>query len=154
MSGQRNAGTLDLLTVPQSTPLDVPSSDITLPEAGVYELTADLLFIASWNFTGRHVAAIVAQWFNVTTGTNVPGSNRWWVHDDPGGSVGAVGLASVWENVVVRALVSVTVPTTFRLRGIRGTGNGSAATTANVQHAIQQNGGASQNLIVWRKLAD
>ncbi|MEU1180647.1 hypothetical protein ABZ464_23905 [Streptomyces sp. NPDC005820] len=80
-------------------------------------------------------------------------SSRWWVHDDPGGNVGLVGLASVWENVTCRGLVTVAGPTTFRIRGIRGTGNGAASTTANVQHHIQNNGGSSPNLLVWRKLS-
>ncbi|MER6557886.1 hypothetical protein ABT300_08985 [Streptomyces sp. NPDC001027] len=69
-----------------------------------------------------------ALWFNTTTNAFVPGSPRWvLLHDEPGTVNPETGLKSIGGNAVCEGFVTITAPTTYEIRGLRGTGDGSGA---------------------------
>ncbi|MFI7467431.1 hypothetical protein [Nonomuraea sp. NPDC049646] len=151
--GSRIAGMADLRTSALGVAVTLPNSQVVLPEAGVYRLTAHLFGLATWNFNGRHIASISAYWFNTATNALVNGSSRWvLLHDEPGTVNGATGLKSIGGNAVSEAFVTVTAPTTFEIRGLRGTGDGGTQANANLQHYLTS--GIPQQGIMWQKVSD
>lgn len=149
-SGQAVGGTLDLRTPALGTFLDLPGSDITLPEAGRYELSADLQTSTQWSAAGRQIAGVIARFFNVTAGAAVADSQRsiGW-EDTPTGVANRV----VYANGTLHALVTVTGPTVFRVQGARGYGAGNVPSNGNTTNHIMATA-ASRNLVVWRKISD
>jgi hypothetical protein len=151
--GSRIAGMADLRTSAIGQQVVLPSSQVLLPEPGVYRLTAHLFALATWNFNGRHIASITALWFNTATNQFVPGSPRWVIlHDEPGTVNPATGLKSIGGNAVCEGFVTITAPTTFEIRGLRATGDGQTQANANLQHYLTS--GISQQGIMWQKVSD
>jgi hypothetical protein len=151
--GFRNAGMADLRTSAQGQQVVLPNSQALLPEPGVYRLTAHVFGLATWNFNGRHIASMSALWFNTATNAFVPGSPRWVIlHDEPGTVNPETGLKSIGGNAVCEGFVTITAPTTYEIRGLRGTGDGSALANANLQHYLT--GGIPQQGIMWQKVSD
>lgn len=149
--GSRIAGMADLRTSVAAVVL--PNSQVVLPEAGVYRLTAHLFGLATWNFNGRHIASISAFWFNTTTNALVNGSSRWvLLHDQPGTVNPETGLKSLGGNAVAEQYVTITAPTTFEIRALRGTGDGGTQANANLQHYLTT--GIPQQAILWQKVSD
>ena len=127
----------------------LPNSQVLLPEPGVYRLTAHLFGIATWNFNGRHIASITALWINTTTNASSPGPRR-CLHDEPGTVNPETGLKSIGGNAVCEGFVTITAPTTFEIRALRGTGDDTLA-NANLQHYLT--GGIPQQGL-WQKVSD
>ncbi|MFI1703049.1 hypothetical protein [Streptomyces griseoruber] len=151
--GSRIAGMADLRTSGLGVQVTVPNSQVLLPEAGVYRLTAHLFGLATWNFNGRHIASISAFWFNTATNALVNGSSRWvLLHDEPGTVNAATGLKSIGGNAVSEAFVTITAPTTFEIHALRGTGDGGTQANANLQHYLTT--GIPQQGILWEKVSD
>jgi hypothetical protein len=151
--GTRNAGQADLRTSALGQQVVLPNSQVLLPEPGVYRLTAHLFGIATWNFNGRHIASISALWFNTTTNAFVPGSPRWvLLHDAPGRVSPETGLKSIGGNAVCEGVVTITAPTSYEIRALRGTGDAGTQANANLQHYLT--GGIPQQGIFWQKVSD
>lgn len=151
--GSRAAGMADLRTSALGEAVPLPNSEVSLPEPGVYRLTAHLFALATWNFDGRHIASISAQWYNTATDAAVPGSARWVIlHDEPGTLNPETNLKSIGGSSVAEAFVTIAAPTTFGIRGYRATADGGAQANANIQHFLT--GGFGNQQIMWQKVAD
>jgi hypothetical protein len=151
--GSRIAGMADLRTSALGQQVPLPNSQVVLPEAGVYRLTAHLFGLATWNFNGRHIASISALWVNTATNAFIPGSPRWvLLHDEPGTVNPATGLKSIGGNAVCEGFVTISAPTTFEIRALRGTGDGGTQANANLQHYLTT--GIPQQGILWQKVSD
>ncbi|MEU0061618.1 hypothetical protein [Streptomyces sp. NPDC006334] len=151
--GSRIAGMADLRTSAIGQQVTLPNSQVLLPEPGVYRLTAHVFGLATWNFNGRHIASMSALWFNTTTNAFVPGSPRWvLLHDEPGTVNPATGLKSIGGNAVCEGFVTITAPTTYEIRGLRGTADGGTQANANLQHYLTS--GIPQQGIMWQKVSD
>lgn len=151
--GSRTAGVADLRTSAIGQQVPLPNSQVLLPEAGVYRLTAHLFGLATWNFNGRHIASVSAFWFNLATNAFVNGSQRWvLLHDEPGTVNPETGLKSIGGDAVSEAFVTVTAPTTFEIRGLRGTADAGTQANANLQHYL--GAGLTQQGILWQKVSD
>lgn len=148
--GQALGGTLDLRAPALGTFLDLPSSDVVLPERGTYELTADIHLFTQWSAAGRQIGGIIVRFFNATAGAAVATSQRsiGW-EDTPNGIAGRV--ASVEGSTSAR--VTITTPTTFRVQGARGFGAGNVPSNGNTSQHIMPLA-ASPNLVLWRRISD
>jgi hypothetical protein len=112
VSGQA-AGALSLEAAPANTWTPVPGAQLVLPEAGVYELVADVQGSIGWG-VGVANAIIDAHLFDVTAGVEVPTSARRVILFT---DTAAEGTNGIQANASASALYQVAGPATIRVEG-------------------------------------
>lgn len=119
---------LDLLPAASGAWLPVPGAEITLPEAGIYEL--DYSAAGAVNIIGPAGggAVVSARLFDTTASAEVPMSNT----RVAGAALGSASSTSVQGAGSRRVFVTVTGPTTIRLEGMKAVTNGTPASFTGI----------------------
>ncbi|MDX3067815.1 hypothetical protein PV518_37615 [Streptomyces sp. ND04-05B] len=112
VSGQAS-GALSLEPAPANTWTPVPGATLLLPEAGIYELVADVQGSIGWG-GGVTNAIIDAHLFDVTAGVEVPTSARRVILFT---DTSAEGTNGIQANASASALYQVAAPATIRVEG-------------------------------------
>ena len=112
VSGQ-TSGAVGLDSAPANTWVPVTGANLLLPEAGVYEVIADVQGSIGWA-AGVGNAIIDARVFDVTAGTQVPLSARRIILFTDQTATGTTGIQS---NASASALYQVPGPTAIRVEG-------------------------------------
>lgn len=103
--GQAVATTTNLNAIPSGTWVEVTNAQITLPQAGTYMISADVITSVDTSSGGN--TSISARLFNVTDGTMVPNTLRILSQ--------SINYASGNHTAPVTTYITVTGPTTIRL---------------------------------------
>ncbi|MEU0181413.1 hypothetical protein ABZ312_09510 [Streptomyces sp. NPDC006207] len=119
VSGQ-TSGVVALDGAPANTWVPVTGAQLVLPEAGVYEVVADVQGSIAWG-AGVTNAIIDAQIFNVTAGAAIPLSARRIILFTDQNATGTNGIQA---NASAGALYQVAGPTTIRVEGSWRTDSG------------------------------
>ncbi|CAL9613176.1 hypothetical protein SUDANB1_05670 [Streptomyces sp. enrichment culture] len=119
VSGQ-TSGAVSLDGAAANTWTPVTGAQLVLPEAGVYELVADVQGSIAWA-AGVSNAIIDARIFNVTTGAEVPMTARRVILFTDQAAAGTTGIQA---NASASALYQVAGPTTIRVDGSWRTDSG------------------------------
>jgi len=112
VSGQ-TSGVVALDAAPANTWVPVTGAQLVLPEAGVYEVVADVQGSIAWG-AGVTNAIIDARIFDLTAGTAVPLSARRIILFTDQAATGTNGIQA---NASAGALYQVAGPTTIRVEG-------------------------------------
>ncbi|MEU7355543.1 MULTISPECIES: hypothetical protein [Streptomyces] len=121
-SGQ-TAGVVALDAAPASTWVAVTGAQLVLPEAGVYEVVADVQGSIAWG-VGVTNAIIDARIFDLTAGAEVPLTARRVILFTDQAAEGTNGIQA---NASAAALYQVTGPTTIRVEGAWRTDSGTTS---------------------------
>lgn len=150
-SGQTVMGDVLLHQQPASTRVEVPSSQVTLPEPGTYEITADIAGYAQWFSAGPRSVAVSAYIFDTATGTNVFNAGRRFLSLEDTTSYPALGAPGylLWGTHTLRALVTITAPTTYAVGVLK-----SPNSNPDILVAPSNQSGDGVNLVTWRKISD
>jgi hypothetical protein len=120
VSGQ-TSGAVALDAAPANTWVPVTGAQLVLPEAGVYEVVADVQGSIAWG-VGVTNAIIDAHVFDVTAGVEVPLSVRRIILFTDQAATGTNGIQA---NASAGALYQVAGPTTIRVEGSWRTDSGT-----------------------------
>lgn len=120
VSGQ-TTGAVSLDSSPTNTWVPVTGAQLVLPEAGVYEVVADVQCSIGWSASVGN-AIIDAQIFDVTAGAAVPMSARRVILFTDSTATGVTGIQA---NASASALYQVAGPATIRVEGSWRTDVGS-----------------------------
>ncbi|MFF0092680.1 hypothetical protein ACFYSF_22340 [Streptomyces canus] len=112
VSGQ-TSGAVSLNAAPASTWVPVTGADLVLPEAGVYEVVADVQGSIAWAAPVTN-AIIDAHVQDVTAGVEIPMSARRIILFT---DQAATGTSGIQANASAGALYQVAGPTTIRVEG-------------------------------------